>query len=55
LAIARVSGIIPSSVHAQLGARVASLSQRVTNHMNHIEREVDTSPVASLPILADVT
>ncbi len=31
LAIARVSGIIPSSVHAQLGARVASLSQRVTN------------------------
>ena len=35
LAIARVSGIIPSSVHAQLASRVASLSQRVTNHMNH--------------------
>jgi len=55
LAIARVSAIIPSSLHAQLAARVASLSQRVTNQMNHIEREVDTSPVASLPILADVT
>jgi len=55
LAIARVSGIIPSSVHAQLAARVASLSQRVTNQMNHIDREVDTSPVASLPLLADVT
>jgi len=55
LAIARVSGIIPSSVHAQLAARVASLTQRVTNQMNHIDidREVDTSPAASL--LADVT
>jgi four helix bundle protein len=38
LAIARVSGIIPSSVHAQLAARVASLSQRVSNHVNHVER-----------------
>ena len=38
LAIARVSGIIPSSVHAQLAARVASLSQRVSNHINHVER-----------------
>jgi hypothetical protein len=55
LAIARVSGIIPSSVHAQLAARVASLTQRVTNQMNHIDREVDTSPAASLPLLADVT
>ena len=53
LAIARVSGIIPSSVHAQLAARVASLSQRVTNHMNHVERQLDKSPAASLPLLAD--
>jgi four helix bundle protein len=53
LAIARVSGIIPSSVHAQLAARVASLSQRVTNHMNHVERHLDKSPAASLPLLAD--
>jgi hypothetical protein len=55
LAIARVSGIIPSSVHAQLAARVASLTQRVTNQMNHIDRDVDTSPAASLSLLADVT
>jgi four helix bundle protein len=55
LAIARVSGIIPSSVHAQLAARVASLTQRVTNQMNHIDRQVDTSPSASLPLLADIT
>jgi len=59
LAIARVSGIIPSSVHAQLAARVASLSQRVTNQMNHVDRQVDASPTASpaasLPLLADVT
>src|SRR6478672_12753408 len=40
LAIARVSGIIPSSVHAQLGARLASLSQRVSNHLNHVERHI---------------
>jgi four helix bundle protein len=54
LAIARVSGIIPSSVHAQLSARVASLSQRVSNQLNHIERHADkTSPAASLPLLAD--
>ena len=44
-----------SSVHAQLAARVASLSQRVTNQMNHIDRDIDTSPVVSLPLLADVT
>jgi four helix bundle protein len=61
LAIARVSGIIPSSVHAQLGARVASLSQRVSNHINHVERHpvasvaavAERSSVASLPLLAD--
>lgn len=58
LAIARVSGIISSSVHAQLGARVASLSQRVSNHINHVERHpaaavAERSPVASLPLLAD--
>ena len=54
LAIARVSGIIPSSVHAQLSARVASLSQRVSNQLNHIERHTDKSAVAeSLPLLAD--
>ncbi len=55
LAVARVSGIIPSSVHAQLAARVASLTQRVTNQMNHVDRQVDTSPASSLPFLADVT
>ena len=55
LAIARVSGIIPSSVHAQLAARVASLSQRVTNQMNHVDRPTDTSSATSLPLLADVT
>ena len=58
LAIARVSGIIPSSVHAPLGARVASLAQRVSNHLNHVERHpaaavAEFSPVASLPMLAD--
>ena len=58
LAIARVSGIIPSSVHAQLGARVASLSQRVSNHINHVERQhlgavAERSPLASLPVLGD--
>jgi four helix bundle protein len=58
LAIARVSGIISSSVHAQLGARVASLTQRVSNHINHVERHAmgavaERSPVASLPMLAD--
>ena len=53
LAIARVSGIIPSSVHAQLAARVASLSQRVSNQLNHVERHVDKSPTASLPLLTD--
>jgi four helix bundle protein len=58
LAIARVSGIIPSSVHAQLGARVASLSQRVSNHINHVERQpvaavAERSPLTSLPILDD--
>ena len=57
LAIARVSGIIPSSVHAQLGARVASLSQRVSNQLNHVERHpvaVAERPLATaLPELAD--
>jgi len=53
LAIARVSGIIPSSVHAQLAARVASLSQRVSNRLNHVERHIETSPTASLPLLDD--
>lgn len=48
-AIARVSGIIPASVHAQLAARLASLSQRVSNHLNHVERHIDTS----LPLLDD--
>ena len=55
LAIARVSGIFPSSVHAQLAARVASLSQRVTNHMNHVDHQADLSSAPSLPLLADVT
>ena len=56
LAIARVSGIIPSSVHAQLAARVASLTQRVSNQMNNIERPAHnrtTSATGSLPLLAD--
>jgi len=57
LAIARVSGIIPASVHAQLGSRVAALSQRVSNHLNHVERQTvavaERSPVASLPLLTD--
>lgn len=60
LAIARVSGIIPSSVHAQLAARVASLSQRISNHVNHVERHplvavAERSPATSLPLLADTT
>jgi len=58
LAIARNSGIIPASVHAQLSARVAALSQRVSNHMNHVDRHVaavaERSPTGSLPLLADV-
>lgn len=58
LAIARISGIIPASVHSQLAARVAALSQRVSNHMNHVDRHVaavaERSPTASLPLLADV-
>ena len=54
LAIARVSGIIPASVHAQLAARVASLSQRVTNAVNAMERPSNgRSPTAELPLLAD--
>ena len=54
LAIARVSGIIPASVHAQLAARVASLSQRVTNAVNATERSPNgRSPAAELPLLAD--
>ena len=54
LAIARVSGIIPSSVHAQLAARVASLSQRVTNAVNATERpSYGRSPTAELPLLED--
>jgi four helix bundle protein len=57
LAIARVSGIIASSVHAQLASRVASLSQRVSNQLNHVERHpavvAERSPAASLPLLAD--
>jgi four helix bundle protein len=48
LAIARVSGIIPASVHAQLASRVASLSQRVSNSLNHVEHHTD-----NLPLLAD--
>jgi four helix bundle protein len=48
LAIARVSGIIPTSVHAQLASRVASVSQRVSNSLNHVEHHID-----SLPSLAD--
>ena len=51
LAIARVSGIIPTSVHAQLASRVASLSQRVSNSLNHVEHPADASPTASLPML----
>jgi len=50
LAIARVSGIIPASVHAQLASRVASLSQRVSNYLNHVEHPPDRS--AALPLLA---
>lgn len=38
LAIARNGGILPSSVHAHLTARVAALSQRVSNHLNFAER-----------------
>jgi hypothetical protein len=53
LAIARVSGIIPSSVHAQLAARVASLTQRVSNQMNHVERHNEKSPASSLPLLLE--
>ena len=57
LAIARVSGIIPASVHAQLGARVASLSQRVSNQLNHVERHpaavAERAPSASLPPLSE--
>jgi four helix bundle protein len=53
LALARVSGIIPASVHAQLAARVASLAQRVSNQLNHVERHVENSPTAALPVLAD--
>ena len=52
LAIARVSGIIPASVHAQLASRVASLSQRVSNYLNHVEHPPDRSPPAALPLLA---
>ena len=52
LAIARVSGIIPSSVHAQLASRVASLSQRVSNSLNHVERHPERSPGAALPLLS---
>src|SRR5215207_3790158 len=59
LAIARVSGIIPASVHAQLGARVASLSQRVSNQLNHVDRHpaavAERSPTASLPLLSDAS
>lgn len=61
LAIARVSGIIPSSVHAQLAARVASLTQRVSNYLNHVERPppvavvAERSPTGSLPLLTDGT
>ena len=50
LAIARVSGIIPSSVHAQLAARVASLAQRVSNQLNHVDQRIDDAP---LPLLVD--
>ena len=49
LAIARVSGIIPTSVHAQLASRVASVSQRVSNSLNHVEHH----HTDSLPLLAD--
>jgi four helix bundle protein len=60
LAIARVSGIISSSVHAQLASRVASLSQRVSNHLNHVERQPAVAAVAerspaALPFLTDGT
>ena len=58
LAIARVSGIIPASTHAHLGSRVAALSQRVSNALNHVERHpaavAERSPTTSLPLLADV-
>lgn len=55
LAIARVSGIIPASVHATLAARVASLSQRVSNQLNHVDRHHDQSPSSALPMLADTS
>ena len=51
LALARMSGIIPASVHAQLAARVASLSQRVSNSLNHVERQPERAPTAALPML----
>ena len=55
LAIARVSGIIPASVHAQLSARVASLTQRVTNQINATERiqHGARASTAELPLLVD--
>lgn len=57
LAIARNSGIIPASVHAQLAPRVAALSQRVSNHFNNADRQVAApaarSPSAALPMLVD--
>lgn len=53
LAIARVSGIIPASVHAQLAARLASLAQRVSNHLNHVERHIDPAPSTTLNFLDD--
>jgi four helix bundle protein len=54
LAIARVSGIIPASVHAQLASRVASLAQRVANQLNHVERHTERPGAVALPLLADL-
>jgi four helix bundle protein len=59
LAIARNSGIIAASTHAQLTARVAALSHRVQTHMHFAERHAaavaERSPAASLPLLADTS
>lgn len=57
LAIARNSGIIPASVHAQLTARVATLSHRVSTHLNFADRHTAAphgrTPTAALPMLAE--
>ena len=56
LAIGRNSGVVPASVHAQLSARVAALSQRVSNAINFADRQPTSaarSPIVALPLIAD--